>query len=390
MSDDKKSQDLSSRLSSLQKKKEGADAIPEGAGSLSTEKKDTPKMNMIKDVASSNVAIQNKEKQPVGLDIGTSHIVMAQGAGDKIQISTQLNAFFTVPNSKVTFNTLKNNRIKFFEFQDNLYIVGYNAQDFANMFHTDLRRPIEFGIVSPKEEEGMAVIQAMLNDLIPKPKNFGEVLCYGVPGEPVKGTGAIVYHEAILGRYIRSMGYSPMPINEGLATIMAELQKDSFSGIGISMGGGMCNVCMAFMSVPIFSFSIQKGGDYVNHMAAQSIGESATKVKQIKEEELDFTKAPDSRVMTALNIFYEDLVSSLLENLQQVILSTDRMPRFKQALPIVISGGTAMPNGFDGKFKKLLKKYALPIEISDVRVAEDPLNTTAKGALYVANNEEIE
>ncbi|MEA1933427.1 MAG: hypothetical protein U9N60_03205 [Thermodesulfobacteriota bacterium] len=37
----------------------------------------------------------------------------------------------------------------------------------------------------------------------------------------------------------------PISINEGLATVMSELAHDNFTGIGISMGGGMCNVCLS-------------------------------------------------------------------------------------------------------------------------------------------------
>ena len=38
----------------------------------------------------------------VGLDIGTSHIVVAQNKGTYIDTVKQLNAFFTVPTSKLS------------------------------------------------------------------------------------------------------------------------------------------------------------------------------------------------------------------------------------------------------------------------------------------------
>jgi len=378
--------DLDSRLSSLQKKKEGEMQSSDEKSSTDPTK-DGMKMNILKDVTTSNKEIKTGTGGPLGLDIGTSHIVMAQGTGEKVKISSQLNAFFTVPNSKVTYKTLQVNRVKFFEHEDSLYIFGFSAQDFANMFNANLRRPIESGIVSAKEEEGVMVMQSLLGDLVPKPGNLGVPLCFGVPGEPLDGRGSVVYHEAILSRYLRFLGYKPIPINEGLATVMAELQEGGFTGFGISMGGGMCNVCMSYLSVPVFSFSIQMGGDYVDRMAAESVGESITKLTQIKEEELDFTKKLPTRALMALNIFYDELVSKLLESLQKVIISTDRMPRIKQKLPIVLSGGTVMPNGFVDKFKQLMKKYPLPIDISDVRLAKEPLITTAQGALFMANNE---
>jgi hypothetical protein len=386
MAQDKNAQDLDSRLSSLQKKKEGEMQSSEEKSSTDP-KKDGMKMNILKDVTTSNKEIKPGASGPVGLDIGTSHIVMAQGTGEKVKISSQLNAFFTVPNSKVTYKTLQVNRVKFFDHEDNLYIFGFSAQDFANMFNANLRRPIESGIVSAKEEEGVMVIQSLLGDLVPKPASLGIPICFGVPGEPIDGRGSVIYHEAILSRYLRFLGYKPIPINEGLATVMSELQDNGFTGIGISMGGGMCNVCMSYLSVPVFSFSIQMGGDYVDRMAAESVGESITKLTQIKEEELDFTQKLPTRALMALNIFYEELISKLLESLQKVMISTDRLPRIKQKLPIVLSGGTVMPKGFVDKFKQLSKKYPLPIEISSIQLAKEPLITTAQGALFMANNE---
>jgi len=386
MAKDKNAQDLGTRLTSFQKKKEG-EATPSNDSSKTAETKDGVKMTVLKDVTSANKELKASASGPVGLDIGTSHIVMAQGTDEKVKISSQRNAFFTVPNSKVTYKTLQVNQVKFFEHDKKLYIFGFSAQDFANMFNADLRRPIEFGIVSAKEEEGIMVIQSLLGDLIPKPSKLGTPICFGIPGDPIEGKGSVIYHEAILSRYLRFLGYTPTPVNEGLATVMSELQNEGFTGIGISMGGGMCNVCMAYMSVPVFSFSIQKGGDYVDQMAAQSVGESTTKINQIKEEELDFTQKLNTRVMMALNIFYDDLISNLLLNLQKVVQSSERLPRIKQKLPIVLSGGTVMPRGFAEKFGQLLKNHPLPLEISEVRIAKEPLITTSQGALFVARNE---
>jgi hypothetical protein len=52
-----------------------------------------------------------------------------------------------------------------------------------------------------------------------------------------------------------------------------------------------------------------------------------------------------------------------------------------------LSGGTALPSGCKEKFWNILNNVNLPVEISSVRLAEDPLNTTAKGALIMAMTE---
>lgn len=330
-----------------------------------------------------------KPSGPVGLDIGTSHIVMSQNKGKSIHTVTQLNAFFTVPYSKFTKKILIENDITFLEKHNQFYILGYSAENFANMFNTNTRRTMERGLLSSREDEGINVLQALIDTLMARPDKTGEIVCFSLPGEPVDGLNSVVYHESILKMYLTTLGYRPISINEGLATVMSELADDNFTGIGISMGGGMCNICLSYLSVPIITFSMQKGGDYIDSMVGSSVGESATKIKTIKEDSLNLARAPQDRVETALDIYYVDLVSTLLKTLESVMKSSDKIPKISTALPIVLSGGTVLPTGFQELFEKGLKKVNLPIDISDIRMASDPLNTTAKGAMVLALAEGI-
>jgi actin-related protein len=326
-------------------------------------------------------------KGPVGLDIGTSHIVVAQNKRNYIETIQDLNAFFTVPNARFAEQILKEKDVMHYEQDNQYYIIGYSAQSFANMFNGNTRRPMKEGFLTPNEEEGLSVIKALVNALMQKPKKFGEILCFTIPGEPLGGTGSVVYHESVIKGFLGTLGYSPISINEGMAVVVSELSEDDFTGIGISMGGGMCNICLSYLSFPVVTYSVQKAGDYIDAMVGTAVGEPATKIKVIKEEELDLTRDPKDRVLTALDIFYNELIVKLLESLQQVLSSADHIPKIKTPIPIVLSGGTAMPKGCKERFEKMLENVSLPVKISAVRLAEDLLNTPAKGALTMAMTE---
>ena len=326
-------------------------------------------------------------KGPIGLDIGTSHIIVAQNKRADIRLTRELNAFFTVPVSKFSRQILNQKEINFYELEDQFYVIGYSSQNFANMFNMNTRRPMYQGVLSSIENEGIKIIQAILKTLMEKPKQFGETLCFGVPGDPIDRPGTVIYHESMLKRVIGSLGYTPISVNEGMAIVLSELSKDDFTGIGISMGGGMCNVCLSYLSFPVITYSIQMAGDYIDLMVEKAVGEPATKVKEIKEETLDLSAAPKDRVNTALHIFYDELIQKLLESIRRVLSSSDKIPKISTPIPIVLSGGTALPNGCREKFGTMLKNVSLPVEISDVRLAEDPLTTTAKGALIMAMTE---
>ncbi|MBW1697070.1 MAG: hypothetical protein JRH18_06720 [Deltaproteobacteria bacterium] len=328
-----------------------------------------------------------KPKGPVGLDIGTSHIVAAQNKHNYVYSVKDLNAFFTVPNAKFAKNILSQKEIKYYENEHEFFIIGDSAQSFANMFNVNTRRPMEDGFLSPKEDVGLKVIEAIVSSLIPGPEKPGEILCFSVPGTPFEGTGSVVYHESVVKGFLEKLGYAPISINEGMATVLSELSEDDYTGIGISMGGGMCNVCLSYLSFPVITFSIQMAGDYIDSMVGKAVGEPASRIKAIKEEELDLSKEPADRVSTALHIFYDEIIFKLLETLRRVMISTDKIPKISTSIPIVLSGGTAMPRGCKEKFASKLKEINLPVGISEVRLAGDPLNTTAKGALIMAMTE---
>ncbi|MBF0556134.1 MAG: hypothetical protein HQK96_16545 [Nitrospirae bacterium] len=346
--------------------------------------------------AANQKGVQNPERPkeiehfggPIGLDIGTTNIVSARARGTNIQITKQLNAFFTVPASKITGMTLLKNDVLYFSQNGSFYIIGNAADTFANTFNTDTRRPVESGLLSAKEDEALNVIQSIIKTLVPPPKNQGELVCYSIPGDPIDTKISVLHHDTILKRTLQDMGYTAIAINEGFAVIMSELADESYTGIGISMGGGMCNVCFSYLSVPVFSYSIQKGGDYVDTMVGAAVGESATRIKLIKEKELNLLKEPKNKVETSLSIYYEDLLESLILSIQRVITTSESVPRLSKPISVVLSGGTAMPAGVREKFEKLLKANRLPLQFSSVRMAEDPLNTTAKGALQLAIAEE--
>jgi hypothetical protein len=180
------------------------------------------------------------------------------------------------------------------------------------------------------------------------------------------------------------MGYNSRSINEGLAVVFSELESDNFSGIGVSCGGGMCNVAVAFMSLPVMTFSTAKAGDYIDNSVASVTGEIPTRIRLIKEESLDLAQSPRNKYESALHVYYDDVILSLVESLRSALTETKNLPRMDKPIPIVLSGGTARPKGFLEKFRQAFEFDAFPIPISEIRMAEDPLDATARGCLIAA------
>jgi hypothetical protein len=321
---------------------------------------------------------------PAGIDVGTSKIVAARRRTKEIETASQLNAFIPVPYSRFTETILGQNDISYYREGEELVIFGGATERFANMFNAECRRPMADGLLNPREKNAVPVLEAIIATLLPKARVNGDILAFSVPAATPGREAELTYHEATLRRHFEAMGYKAVAINEGLAVIFSELEDNNFTGIGISCGGGMCNVALAYLSIPSIMFSIAKGGDYIDASAGAVLAEHATRVKVIKEENLDLSRAPRDKYEKALHIYYEDLVETLVAALRRAISQAEKLPKTERPLPIVLSGGTARPRGFKDMFERALKSASLPIAVSEVRVAADPLTSTARGALIAA------
>jgi hypothetical protein len=322
---------------------------------------------------------------PMGLDVGTSKVVAARRGAKDVTCAFQLNAFIPVPYSPVTERTIQQqSEIHHFRDGSEIVIYGSATERFANMFNAESRRTMADGLINPAEKLAWPVLEQILKTLVPRPQAANEVLAFSVPAAPPGREAQLTYHEATLRKYLQSLGYRAMAVNEGLAVIFSELEEHNFSGIGVSCGGGMCNATLAFLSIPSIMVSVAKAGDFIDRSVGEAVGEHATRVKVIKEEGLDLTRSPRDKLEKALHIYYEDVVETLVDTLREAISQVDTLPRTDRALPIVLAGGTAKPQGFRELFERALRARRFPIEISEIRLSPDPLTSTARGAHIAA------
>jgi hypothetical protein len=323
-------------------------------------------------------------KQPIGLDIGTSRIVVARSVGSRPQYEAQLNAFVTLPHSRLTEGLLRREDV-FYEVLDReLLVAGDDAQKFAEILHVETRRPMLNGVLNPREPHALAVIRLILTKLIGKDGGETQKVIYSVPAPVAREEASIAYHEASCRQVLTELGYEAEPIVEGLAVVLGEMEPSNFTGIGISFGSGLANVCLAVLSLPVVSFSVRKAGDYIDAQAALATGELAIKMRAYKEQSFELNGLGGDRMQNALTVYYDDMIRSVAEALREGLAGSQRLPKLDHAIPLVLTGGRAVPRGFRQRFEKALRRERLPIELSEVRLAAEPLYSTARGALLAS------
>jgi hypothetical protein len=138
--------------------------------------------------------------------------------------------------------------------------------------------------------------------------------------------------------------------------------------------------------MPALTFSTARSGDWVDMNVAQALGVKPEKAAMIKEAGVDLMN-PKNREEDAVSIYYRNLVQYNVTNIAERFRSAENMPTFNDPINIVFSGGTSMAGNFIELVKDVFSKIEFPLPVKEIRLAKDPLNATAKGALVAAQLE---
>ena len=264
-----------------------------------------------------------------------------------------------------------------------MYVLGDHAFELANVLNKNTRRPMKDGLISPKEADALAVMKLLIGSILGEPRCENEPCFYSVPGDPIDSDLSVVYHKDLFDAVLRSLGYAPHHIIEGHAVVFSDLADEDFTGIAISCGGGMFNICVAYKSMPTLTFSTSRGGDWVDNNVAQVLGIKPSKAALLKEKGVDILN-PKNREEDAIAIYYRNLINYTLTNIKERFEAAENMPSFPDPIVIVFSGGTSMPINFIELVREIFGKMEFPVEVKEIRHAEDALHATAKGALTAA------
>jgi len=335
----------------------------------------------------------SKAQRSVGIDIGTGFISCAECEGDSKKFRKVRDAFFKLNPSKFLEgsanafgeNMLKNAGAHYVKVDEDLYVLGDDAFKFANLFHQECLRPMSQGVLNPRQPVSNMMVSELVRAVAGKAQNKNDILYYCVPAQPIDADFDVEYHKQILHGVFDDLGYKNINVmTEGLAVIYSELADTQYTGIGMSFGAGMCNIVYSFMGIPVFAFSLSRGGDWIDSHAAQHTDETNNVVTAIKEK-ADFSLYDSTHgIQKAISIYYEALLSYVVEKFKDLYENTPKkkLPNVTMEMPIVVAGGTSMVLGFVERLQELTKE-GFPVPISEIKHAEEPLFAVSNG-LYEA------
>ena len=322
-----------------------------------------------------------------GLDVGTMNILCSEQDGNSTVFAQQRNSFVEIEYSEMAERMLSQSEVLHIRKDNKVYVVGDDALNFANVFNKETRRPMQNGILSSDEQSAIPMMKLIIEQVVDEPDHEGEKLYFSTPADPIDSDLSTLYHQKTLESFLDDQGYDAEPVNEGMAVVYSELAENSFTGLGISFGAGMTNVCLSYYAVPVTKFSVARGGDWIDQQAAQATGTPVDKVTSVKEDDFDLDFETDvGGVEGALSIYYENLLDYVIEKLAEEVDEED----IEEGLdvPVVVTGGTSSPEGFEELFRDHLEDAEIPFSISGVTHAEEPMYSVSRGALVAARSDE--
>jgi hypothetical protein len=328
----------------------------------------------------------------VGLDVGTSYIVLAKNTNENIEYKEFRDAFYVIrPSTPVATKMIEkglSGKI-FIKDSDNSFILlGKDAIEKAIERNDSAKRPMYKGVVSSKEKEAKKVLAFILKEVVGTASKPGEKLIFCKPAQPVDQEDDdfdVGYHEDVVKSILAEQGYDARAINEAEALCYAGLEDSDYTGIGVSCGAGMTNVCVMLNGEPTVTFSTTKSGDWIDRMVSVAMGEPDS-VVQAEKEQGDYVigQTNESPVLEAVCSYYDRLIDYTTKYLSVALSNHKALPKFKEPLKIVIAGGTSLAKGYVETFHKKLIENNFPLPIKEVVHADDPLHAVAKGCLIAS------
>jgi len=332
------------------------------------------------------------------LDVGSHRLKTLRHDGERLLGRSCRSRYAVIDNQESQRTLLNHMNIPHAVCDEGLVVIGDHATDFSRLFQVPCLPLLPHGRIPQSNPPARQIIAALIESHLPEPKQSGEICCLSFPGLPAKEQAQGNTDYEFYTRLIRLQGYEPLVLTSSLAVVLAEMVGHSFTGIGINLGASSCEVSLAHLGNEIAHCSISRGGDWIDEQFALRNEEYTWDAKGNRHPDLLGVSCwkeslTESIVEAAtkqeklLCELYRELVSTVL---QEVSAAFSRIPAVRDVprpLGLVVCGGSSRIPGFDQLFRKELHRNPLPMEVSNLFLANSSDYTVARGGLIYAELE---
>lgn len=330
----------------------------------------------------------------VALDLG-SHASRSLRVGqDDILRRQSRTMALLLEDGAATRSRLRQFEIPFIPCDDRLAVPGNPAADLAQVFSIACQDLLPDGQVPFADPVTRQLIAALIESLLPAAPQEGTICCFTQPGhgrDDDAGEAHLDRRREFVSRVIHLRGYDPLPINPALALILAEMEPEQFTGVGVCLGASGCELVLAHRGMAISSLRIPRGGRSIDELLAahsrriciDSFGQSVLDLewaRRSREEWSSGSLTDDQKQLIERAV--NDLVLEIVLGLQRLLVN--RVKRFSEPLTMVLGGGMAQSPAFELRFRKQVARTLPALRDSHIRLASDAGSGVARGCLVQA------
>ncbi|WP_137290053.1 disk-shape morphogenesis protein volactin [Natronorubrum halophilum] len=327
-----------------------------------------------------------------GLDIGPGALRAAAGTSDEVTIES-VPPVVTATDEEPLESAdgersagLVDDRTGdglFVEHDGTRYAVGPTASAVSDAPDGDPVSLFSSGVLTV---EGYAepAFEALIDDVLERVEPADGRLCYTTPGTLVDAAEPTDAHRETVESVLVDRGVESTPISRGFAVVYDQFAADNYTGLGICLGTQTTSVALSYYGVPALAFSLAKGSEWVVERAATETGRERTQVATVLEE---FALDPDAAtggIESALAQAYDALIGEITEAIETEADENDVQQGM--AIPIAVAGSGAV-DGLEFLLGGRFDAVPLPFSVREVRLADDPAASAARGALAAAEDD---
>tara|TARA_R110000824_G_scaffold148242_3_gene317895 strand:+ start:72398 stop:73537 length:1140 start_codon:yes stop_codon:yes gene_type:complete len=331
---------------------------------------------------------QAKYRSGVGVDIGTSNIVVSRQTEDGKFVSRyHRNMLFPLDISEEAVDLLDKSDYLYVKVNNKFFVVGEDALNLVNAIGKgEIVRPMKDGIMNPSLKESSELLFYIIKAVVGDPIIENEPLRYSIPANPVDSDIDNIFHKMILNNFFKKLGYDPKPVNEAMCiaydcnpVLKDEEDEIALSGCVCSCGAGMWNLALCYKGLSVVEFSCTKSGDHLDSEVSRMTGTPISKVIKTKEKKLDLRNVDfDDRVQAALSIYYDDMIDRMVQHISNQF--SNQNSDMDGKIEIVVAGGTSMAPGFCERLEEAVERADFPFEVYRIRHSDNPFYSVSQGA----------
>lgn len=334
----------------------------------------------------------------IGLDIGGRSIRSLRRESGRLIGRNTAAEYIALPPTDNDRRLLERARVTYANCEGSLIVHGRAAAELAPVVHVPRLPILPQGQLPNDDPLARQLAASLLEALLPEVEG-GNAVCVAAPPLPGANGDATGSREwDFFSRVIRMRGYRPIAIDRPSALMLAELGHAGFTGVALTFDDFRCAAVIARCGQVLVQAGIPRGLAWIDEVLARAAGyvvwdmdgnsyvdfDSVLRWKQTASPSLF---APDSPEAETLARCYQTLLHELARELAARSLRSTEVATLRGPLPLACCGEATLARGFVQLLANELNHAGLAVGIGDIRIADDPVFTLARGCLIRAELE---